>query len=190
MKFECSIVCDFHTALVIGTYVMSFIKVPIACLSARKKPTKMVTGVGDKDSCFDLFHAMGKILYCKRHHDRPLENTRAIADRSKARRPLQSDPIEVLEKSPMSADSFTCFLHQNCLEFFPDIHSVSEAAEYLSKADPLFNEWTGSGKVDLTEYGGLMGTMGLCYPRTQVFLLNRKRSYFLLLKHDHEVLCI
>ena len=67
---------------------------------------------------------------------------------------------------------------------------MSEAAEYLSKADPLFNEWTGSGKVDLTEYGGLMGAMGLCYPRTQVYLVNRKRSCFLLLEHDHEVLCI
>merc|ERR1712029_222576 len=123
--------------------------------------------IGDKDSNFELFHAMGKILYCKRHTDRGCEENLLMADRSNARQPLQSDPIDVLEKSPLSADPFTCFLHQNYLDFFPDIHAVCKAMDKVSEAEPFFNEWTGSTKVDLTEYGGLVSAMGMCHPRTQ-----------------------
>ena len=47
------------------------------------------------------------------------------------------------------------------------MNQVSQSADYLSAADPFFNEWTFSGKIDLTDYGGLVSAMGLCYPRTQ-----------------------
>jgi len=125
------------------------------------------SSVGEKDASFDLFHAMGKVLYCKRHLDLNLEPHRLAAkhQKSKAREPLQSSPVEVFDKCPIGTDSFTCFLHQNYLDFFDDMNQTAEAAEYFSSADPFFKEWTTAGKIDLTHYGGLTSVLGLCNPR-------------------------
>jgi len=124
------------------------------------------SSVGEKDSSFDLFHAMGKVLYCKRHQDSNPEPFRLAAHKAnKARKPLQSNPVQVLEKNPIGTDAFACFLHQNYLDFFTDINQASEAAEYFSSADPFFKEWTSGGKIDLSDYGGLTTILGLCNPR-------------------------
>ncbi|RCI04967.1 Cell cycle checkpoint protein rad17, partial [Rhizopus stolonifer] len=69
----------------------------------------------------DLFHAVGKVLYAKRHADHT----------------LQSKPEHILNKLPMDPDLFSTYLHQNCLVFFEDIDSVAKSFDYLSLADTI-----------------------------------------------------
>lgn len=81
------------------------------------------------------------MLYCKREED--LEEFRLPEHlRGHQRRPLVSHPQEVLEKSPMSAPAFSCFLHQNYLGFFSRVEDLAAAAEQLSLAETFFEEWT------------------------------------------------
>ena len=63
------------------------------------------------------------------------------------RRPLLSHPQELLEKTPMTEDSFATFLHQNYPPFFSSVGDYADAAETLSLSDEFFGEWTTSGKV-------------------------------------------
>ena len=67
--------------------------------------------------------------------------------REKRRRPLISHPQELLEKTPMTEDSFTTFLHQNYPPFYSSVSDFAAAAEALSLSDGFFCEWTTSGKV-------------------------------------------
>ena len=67
--------------------------------------------------------------------------------RDKRRRPLISHPQELLEKTPMTEDSFATFLHQNYPPFFSSVADFAAAAEALSQSDGFFCEWTTSGKV-------------------------------------------
>ena len=99
--------------------------------------------VGGKDFALDMFHAMGKVLYCKREdansHSEP-KLPRHLCHHT--RLPLKTDLDELLGNLPVSPDFFVTFLHQNYLDFFTDISHVAEAAEGLSLADPFFDEWT------------------------------------------------
>ena len=98
-----------------------------------------LASVGGKDPSLDLFHAIGKVLYCKREEEvLALNKLRG----PKHRAPLQNNPEAVLAKAPMSEDSFACFLHQSYADFFSKMDDLADAAEYFSAADPLFNEWT------------------------------------------------
>ena len=111
------------------------------CLNSKSFDTKRTKNTNARDANLDLFHAMGKVLYCKRH---PNDEKGLIGGKhlSKSRKSLQFDPQEVLDKSPMSTESFVCFLHQNYLDFFSDIQQVSDAIDYLSVSDLFFTEWT------------------------------------------------
>ena len=42
----------------------------------------------------------------------------------------------------MGASSFVSFLHQNYVDFFGNIDNLANAADYLSLAEPFFDEWT------------------------------------------------
>ena len=60
----------------------------------------------------------------------------------KARRKLIINPEELLDNVSMSESSFVVFLHQNYVDFFGNISSLADAAEYLSLSEPFFDEWT------------------------------------------------
>ena len=62
--------------------------------------------------------------------------------KAKARKKLVINPEELLDNVTMSESSFVAFLHQNYVDFFGSIQSLSLAAEYLSLAEPFFDEWT------------------------------------------------
>ena len=61
---------------------------------------------------------------------------------TKSRKKLIINPEELLDNVAMSESSFVAFLHQNYVDFFPNIQSLSDAAEYLSLSEPFFDEWT------------------------------------------------
>ena len=149
----------------------------------NKKENQLAT-IGGKDPTIDLFHAIGKVLYCKREEDE--EGAKSLAEDmnllphklqkisgplSYARRALKVNPEELLEHIPISTpDAFTAFLHQSYLDFFggdTGIHDVANAAESLSLADPFFNEWVSTGKIALTDYGGSIAVRGLCHSNTR-----------------------
>jgi hypothetical protein len=60
----------------------------------------------------------------------------------KARRKLIINPEELLDNVSMGESSFVAFLHQNYVDFFGNISSLADAAEYLSLSEPFFDEWT------------------------------------------------
>ena len=123
--------------------------------SSKKKTGKKSSGksdsnlavIGGKDVNIDLFHAIGKVLYCKRSEETESQNFHVSKHR--LRQKLIIDPEELIENVPMSLDSFTAFLHQSCTDFYTDIKSLSGAIENLSIADPFFNEWTVSFYLEI-----------------------------------------
>lgn len=141
--------------------------------SSKKKPKNSTQNtntdsnlavIGGKNVNLDLFHALGKVLYAKRTDEMESREKKLLShDQNKARYKLEVDPEELLENIPMSTHSFAAFLHQSYLDFFTDIKDLSNAAENLSICDPFFHEWTHTGKVSLTDYGGLIAIRGLCY---------------------------
>ena len=48
---------------------------------------------------------------------------------------------DVIEKSHLSGDYFTSFLHQNYMDFFSNLSDVVRASEYISDADFFTSEW-------------------------------------------------
>jgi len=132
--------------------------------------------IGGRDPNLDLFHAMGKVLYCKREES--LEAHKLPEHlREKKRRPLISHPQELLEKIPMAEDSFATFLHQNYPPFFSSVADYAAAAEAISLSDEFFCEWTTSGKISLSEYGGLLAVRGLCFANTDVARQTGMRTF-------------
>ena len=138
-----------------------------------------LAAIGGKDPTIDLFHAIGKVLYCKREGEENAQSAASDFDLlprklqhpktniTYERRKLKINPEELLEHIPMSGPgAFTAFLHHSYLDFFGGsngIHEVADAAESLSYADPFFNEWVSNGKISLSEYGGLITIRGLCH---------------------------
>ncbi|KAJ7428584.1 RAD17 checkpoint clamp loader component [Pitangus sulphuratus] len=55
---------------------------------------------------------------------------------------LLIQPEDIVEKSHMSGAMFNLYLHQNYVDFFPDIDDVVRASEYLSAADVLCSNWS------------------------------------------------
>ncbi len=151
--------------------------------SSSNGETPSLASVGGRDPALDLFHALGKVLYCKREEvTKPFMTNASMPA-------LLFDPEEVLERAPASPESFTCFLHQNYPTFFSSVDDLASGAEFLSLADQLFVEWTvtlnknillrfdnqikihflkSTGKYDLSEYGGLIAVRGLCASNKRV----------------------
>jgi cell cycle checkpoint protein len=100
-----------------------------------------LASIGGRDPNLDMFHAIGKVLYCKRE-ELPEDHALPAHLEEKRRRPLLSHPQELLEKTPMTEDSFACFLHHNCPDFFSGMNDIADAVDTLSLADPFFNQWT------------------------------------------------
>jgi hypothetical protein len=72
---------------------------------------------------------------------------------SKCRQKLIINPEELLDNVAMSESGFVAFLHQSYVDFFSNIQSLSDAAEYLSLSEPFFDEWTVNKFVLTTNMG-------------------------------------
>ncbi|XP_066469639.1 cell cycle checkpoint protein RAD17 isoform X1 [Tiliqua scincoides] len=121
-----------------------------------------VQAVGGKDASIFLFHALGKILYCKRELSTESDFSRLPAHLSEYERdPLLVQPEDVIEKSHMPGDIFNLYLHQNYVDFFSDIDDLMRASEYLSTADFLCSNW--DARSTLREYGASVATRGIMH---------------------------
>ncbi|XP_053156649.1 LOW QUALITY PROTEIN: cell cycle checkpoint protein RAD17 [Hemicordylus capensis] len=124
--------------------------------------SQAVQAVGGKDASIFLFHALGKILYCKREPATELDFPRLPVHLSEYERdPLLVQPEDVIEKSHMLGDLFNLYLHQNYVDFFSDIDDLVRASEYLSAADFLCSNW--DARPILREYSASVATRGMMH---------------------------
>ncbi|NXF46209.1 RAD17 protein, partial [Oceanites oceanicus] len=143
-----------------------------AAISKVRKKSKSDTSedqeiqaIGGKDASIFLFHALGKIIYCKRKPVSESELPQLPDHLSEYRRDtLLIQPEDIVEKSHMSGSMFNLYLHQNYVDFFPDIDDVVRASEYLSTADVLCSNW--STRLVMEEYSASVATRGVIHSNT------------------------
>ncbi|XP_066425201.1 cell cycle checkpoint protein RAD17 [Molothrus aeneus] len=124
-----------------------------------------IQAIGGKDASIFLFHALGKIIYCKREAVSQAECPQLPAHLSRHRRDtLLIQPEEIVEKSHMSGSMFNLYLHQNYMDFFSDIDDVVRASEYLSTADVLCSNW--SARLVMESYSASVATRGVIHSNT------------------------
>ncbi|NWZ92823.1 RAD17 protein, partial [Nesospiza acunhae] len=124
-----------------------------------------IQAIGGKDASIFLFHALGKIIYCKREAMSEAECPQLPAHLSGHRRDtLLIQPEEIVEKSHMSGSMFNLYLHQNYVDFFSDIDDVVRASDYLSTADVLCSNW--SARLVMESYSASVATRGVIHSNT------------------------
>ena len=79
----------------------------------------------DRDVKLNTFHALGKLLYAKRH----LDGT------------LQFDPDNIMQGSDLEVSGSLRFIESHCIEFFTDICDLSNAYESFSDASMLLGTY-------------------------------------------------
>ncbi|KGL94831.1 Cell cycle checkpoint protein RAD17, partial [Charadrius vociferus] len=148
------------------------LKCEAAAISKVRKKSKSDTSedqeiqaIGGKDASIFLFHALGKIIYCKREAVSESEIPQLPSHLSEYRRDtLLIQPEGIVEKSHMSGSIFNLYLHQNYVDFFSDIDDVVRASEYLSTADVLCSNW--STRLVMEEYSASVATRGVIHSNT------------------------
>ncbi|NXP57636.1 RAD17 protein, partial [Chloropsis cyanopogon] len=124
-----------------------------------------IQAIGGKDASIFLFHALGKIIYCKREAVSEAACPQLPAHLSKHHRDtLLIQPEDIVEKSHMSGSMFNLYLHQNYMDFFSDIDDVVRASEYLSTADFLCSNW--SARLVMESYSASVATRGVIHSNT------------------------
>ncbi|KAG2466790.1 cell cycle checkpoint protein RAD17 [Polypterus senegalus] len=118
--------------------------------------------IGGKDVSLFLFRALGKILHFKREpradSDLP-QLPNHLSEHERCR--LLLDPEMILDKTCLSGELFSLYLHQNYLDFYSEIDDVVRATEYLSDADFFTAEW--SCRSTLAEYSAAVSTRGIIH---------------------------
>ncbi|XP_014745449.1 PREDICTED: cell cycle checkpoint protein RAD17 [Sturnus vulgaris] len=150
----------------------STIKCEEAGVSKVRKKSKCDTSedqeiqaIGGKDASIFLFHALGKVIYCKREAVSEAECPQLPAHLSEHHRDtLLIQPEDIVEKSHMSGSMFNLYLHQNYVDFFSDIDDVMRASEYLSTADVLCSNW--STRLVMESYSVSVATRGVIHSNT------------------------
>ncbi|XP_062456202.1 cell cycle checkpoint protein RAD17 isoform X2 [Rhea pennata] len=121
--------------------------------------------IGGKDASVFLFHALGKIIYCKREPLSESEFPQLPSHLTEYHRDtLLIQPEEIVEKSHMSGSMFNLYLHQNYVEFFANIDDVVRASEYLSTADVLCSNW--NSRTVMEKYSASVATRGVIHSNT------------------------
>ncbi|XP_010408139.1 cell cycle checkpoint protein RAD17 isoform X1 [Corvus cornix cornix] len=124
-----------------------------------------IQAIGGKDASIFLFHALGKIIYCKREAVSEAESPQLPGHLSKHHRDtLLIQPEGIVEKSHKSGSIFNLYLHQNYVDFFSDIDDVVRASEYLSTADVLCSNW--STRLVMENYSASVATRGVIHSNT------------------------
>uniref|UniRef100_A0A1A8LU19 RAD17 homolog n=1 Tax=Nothobranchius pienaari TaxID=704102 RepID=A0A1A8LU19_9TELE len=142
--------------------------------------------IGGKDASLFLFRALGKILHCKRGKQDASVPEPGLPPHllQHHRHTLLVTPELVVERSHMSGELFSLYLHQNYLDFFSDLEDVDRASQYLSDADLLTADWTSRSLLE--PYGSSVASRGLLHSHShQVssgFRPLHKPSWFLVNK--------
>ncbi|OXB82644.1 UNVERIFIED_CONTAM: hypothetical protein H355_003939 [Colinus virginianus] len=143
---DCSLEKDFWSRKKRSSTLKSETAAAMCNLGKKSKSDtsedQAIQAIGGKDASIFLFHALGKIIYCKREPLSESEFPQLPSHLSEHRRDaLLIHPEDIVEKSHMSGSMFNLYLHQNYVEFFTDIDDVVRASEYLSTADVLCGNW-------------------------------------------------
>lgn len=117
--------------------------------------------IGGKDASLFLFRALGKILYCKRDHERGVVDVLPRNLKLQERSPLLEVAEDIYDKMAMGATSLCTFLHQNMTPFYSDVDSESHALQHLADSDILSAEWLGRNVLD--EYAASVSIRGLMH---------------------------
>ncbi|XP_048256560.1 cell cycle checkpoint protein RAD17-like [Haliotis rufescens] len=146
--------------------------------TSQKKDTNSEAGssIGARDtSCF-LFHAIGKVLYCKRGDPKEFPDHCQLPSRLSEhdRDPLLLNPEEVVEKSHLSGNYFSSFLHQNYVDFYTDIDDVVRASQYISDADFFTAEWASRSAME--NYAASIATRGVIHSNSHCARHDSKRT--------------
>ncbi|KAJ3298421.1 Cell cycle checkpoint protein rad17 [Borealophlyctis nickersoniae] len=126
--------------------------------------------VGGREANLGDFHALGKILFNKREEisteidvHSPPESAASLPDHLAAyeRKPLKSNPEDVVESSSMDVEKFVLHLHQNYPTFFFEPSELEMAADYLSLADLTLGTW--QHQPQMYPYTASLATRGLMF---------------------------
>jgi len=132
---------------------------------SSKKPK--VAGDSDssicgRDSMLTLFHAVGKVLHCKRDGTMsPGDDLLPDHMSNLRRRLLLVDPEDIADKVHLTAEQFVAFLHQNFIDFHTEMDDVVSTASYLSDCEILTTNWT--TKQLLQSYSVSVATRGCLF---------------------------
>ncbi|NXL85129.1 RAD17 protein, partial [Alectura lathami] len=165
---DCSLEKDFRSRKKWSSTLKS--EAAAVCDSRKKRKSdtsedQEVQAIGGKDASIFLFHALGKIIYCKREPLSEPESPQLPPHLSEYRRDtLLIHPEDIVEKSHMSGSMFNLYLHQNYVGFFPDIDDVVRASEYLSTADVLCSNW--NSRLVMEAYSASVSTRGVIHANT------------------------
>ena len=140
-------------------------KVAKALVGKSKKP-KTTSGsdstICGRDSMLTLFHAVGKVLHCKRDDVTSASEDLLPEHMSNLRRRLLLvDPEDVADKVHLTCEQFVAFLHQNFIDFHTDIDDVVSTASYLSDCETLTANW--STRPQLQSFAVSVATRGCLF---------------------------
>jgi len=95
-----------------------------------------------RDSMLTLFHAVGKVLHCKRDSMMSPSDDLLPDHMSNLRRHLLLvNPEDVADNVHLTSEQFIAFLHQNFIDFHTEINDVVSTASYLSDCETLTTNW-------------------------------------------------
>ncbi|KAM8885507.1 cell cycle checkpoint protein RAD17 isoform 2-T2 [Spinachia spinachia] len=154
--------------------------------------------IGGKDASLFLFRALGKILHCKRGKPEDAEVAECTPGpvlpahlAHHHREALLVEPESVVERSHMSGEFFSLYLHQNYLDFFSEVEDVDRASEYLSDADLLTSDW--ASRSTMGQYGSSVATRGLLHSNSQQVSVGFRplhKPNWLLVNKKHRENCL
>ncbi|XP_064476546.1 cell cycle checkpoint protein RAD17-like isoform X2 [Ornithodoros turicata] len=118
---------------------------------------------GGRDTALQLFHSLGKVLYCKREPAENMAQHDTLPDHLKhmERPPPLEVPEEVFERTAVSEDLFLQFLHHNAAHFYADIDTASDCSDWFSESDYLQSEW--SSENQMASFALSVATRGLMF---------------------------
>ncbi|XP_070760506.1 cell cycle checkpoint protein RAD17 [Enoplosus armatus] len=166
--------------------------------SKQTKEQEEGQAIGGKDASLFLFRALGKILHCKRESHEGAEAAECAPGPGLPshlshhhREALLVNPELVVERSHMSGEFFSLYLHQNYLDFFSEVEDVDRVSEYLSDADLLTADWT--CRSTMGDYGSSVATRGLLHSNSQQVSVGFRplhKPNWLLVNKKHRENCL
>eukprot|EP00057_Strongylocentrotus_purpuratus_P032272 XP_787106.3 PREDICTED: cell cycle checkpoint protein RAD17 isoform X1 [Strongylocentrotus purpuratus] len=129
--------------------------------SKDDKEDKRLAAIGGRDTSLFLFRALGKVLYCKREPKTASDPVLPPHLHHHERDRLIINPEELIERTHMSSENFTLYLHQNYLDFYTDLEDVVEGSRYLSDTDFLTCEW--AHRTTMRQYSSSVAVRSLVH---------------------------
>ncbi|XP_015785911.1 cell cycle checkpoint protein RAD17 [Tetranychus urticae] len=120
------------------------------------------SAIWGRDVSLELYHFLGKILFSKRHYDKPVQRTLPDELLKFERHPLVEDPFQLVETHDISSNTLNLFLHQNYLNHSENLESAANSIEWLSQSDCLRDD-VYDGNSPLESYQKALSGAGLMF---------------------------